>query len=208
VGERNQIAIGLILGPAQLRVEGTEHEIERGEEARLEVALALGREIHLDAAQDPEAGSARSELVVQCADLVALARERRRVHAPGDREADRVVRDREVRRPTSGGGFRHLAHRAEPSLPSVCDWRSPRTSGSARVRSSTASTSVRVRNPLRIAGGSSTRGGAAIQSSIRCASHGPIARRSASERPCATSAVASSLHRSAARPARRSARRC
>ena len=94
-----------------------------------------------------------------------------------------------------------------PSLQTVCTWRSPR---SARVHSglaaSVARASLSVRKSRRSGGGSGTSASASSQSRIRRAMYGPTRRRFVSRSP-STSVAASSGQDSAAREARRSARR-
>jgi hypothetical protein len=118
VVERRQVAVGLVVGDAQARVEGAQHEIERGEKRGIDVARAARRKVHLDAAQDAKAGMAIRELIVERTDLVILARESRLVHAARNLQRLRMVGDGDVGEPARRPRLGHRPHgvRAVASL--------------------------------------------------------------------------------------------
>jgi hypothetical protein len=96
-------------------VEGAQDEVEAAQEVGIHVALAGRGEVHLDRAEDPEAGC--GEPLVCLVDLDALSKERGLVHPAGDREAYGVVGDGDVFVSERRGPTGHLIERRGPVAP-------------------------------------------------------------------------------------------
>jgi hypothetical protein len=108
VRDRSQEARRLVLLHAQLRMEGRDDEIHLVEEVVVHVARPFGREIHLDAAEDAEAGRHRG---VRLGHLAPLPAERPLILAARDGKALRVVGDADVLVAERRADGRHLPHR-------------------------------------------------------------------------------------------------
>ena len=72
IAHRGQIALCLILAQAESRVKRAEHEVEAVDERRIEIALPVRREVHLDRAQN--AKSRGAVLLVEAASSGQLVR--------------------------------------------------------------------------------------------------------------------------------------
>ena len=78
--EPSEIALGLVVAQAELRVERAEDEVEPSEDRRVHVARTQRREVHFDTAKDERARVAR----VHLGDVLALRDETRLVHPVRD----------------------------------------------------------------------------------------------------------------------------
>jgi hypothetical protein len=115
VPQGGQVALRLILADPQLRMEGTEHDVQGRERLRLHVGRSVREDIHLDRAEDAERVARRAQLCVQLVDPDALPREPLLVHAVRDLEALRVIGDRHEGTTESASLRDHLRER-EPAV--------------------------------------------------------------------------------------------
>ena len=106
-----QVPVALILGDPELRVERSQDEIETTKGPEVHVALALGRQVHLDRTNQPEAGAAPFELRVRGVDVLDLPEQPVLAHTVRDGKTLRMVGDCDVLVAVRRGRVRHLAER-------------------------------------------------------------------------------------------------
>ena len=83
-----EVAPGLVLLQPQLRVEGPQHDIELPKGLRIHIALALGREVHLDPVKAPDRVSPLpGDGRVGPAERLLLSAEPLLIHPVGDRQS-------------------------------------------------------------------------------------------------------------------------
>ncbi len=130
VTDRGEHARGLVLTPAQPRVRGGQHDVERCRLVEGQVQLAGSVDVGLDPLQEVEPVAGR---LVDAVDGLALLCGLGHRHAAGNRQAVRMVGDRRVPVAACQAGLGNLVHRRRAVAPfrmhlqvaAVVVWRRP-----------------------------------------------------------------------------------